>query len=233
METQKRRFREKTFKSNFEFMKKFYENLQDREWHSEKDSVRLVVGKDKNRQPITVTIKESLEIPNCAINPRLLERTTGWVERKANTKLGMQIRWVATTPPTNAMMDELTIILDDQKNGKRNREIAEAKLKEQQKKETALVNTVPETVAETVPEENNEDGLTTVGEVINNHLENNFPTTDEIGELFVEGLKGTYGDKFNNLFKQVQEMRKENKEIKKVLDKQYKVFCEIAGVKPE
>jgi len=211
METQKRRFRDKTKENNFRFMKEFYGNLQDREWHTEKDAVRLVVGKDKNHKPITVTIKESLEIPNCAINPRLLERTTGWVERKANTKLGMQIRWVAATPPTNAMMDKLTFVLDDQKNGKRNREIAAAKLQKQQEKAVVVENPVVETVVEV-----KEESATTAAEVILQHTDKLPTTRTELKEVMVEVLKEIWGDNFNTLFTQQKRM--------------HDVFLEIAGV---
>lgn len=199
----KRRFREKTFNNNFNYLQNLYANLADGEWHTEWDVVRCRIP--VNGILTTVTIKEALEIPSCAINLTLLERTTNWVERQAVSGKKMQVRWVGPVP-TKKMMDELTVILDEQKNGKRNEEIRLAKEKERKEKETA-VNDVPETVADVV-----EEGSATTGaEVILEHVERHSGTrTDaELKELIVEAIKEVFGDK---------------------IDKMYDVFCEIAGI---
>lgn len=219
--TAKRKFREKTFNNNLNYLNNLYLVLKDGEWHVEKDVLKCKVPVEGIFTE--VSLKEALGIPSCAISYTLLARTTAWVERRDGKKF-KEVRWVGPVP-TEEMMNTLTLILDEQKNGKRNKAVKEAKLQKQEE----AINAAPETVAE----EKSEANLTTVREVINNHLENQFPTNEEIGELFVEGLKGTYGDKFNNLFIQVQDMRKENKEIRELLDTMYTVFCEIAGIEKE
>ena len=202
-----RRFRGKTFNKNFSFLKNYYATLADGKWHTEKESLKCTVLADGILT--TMTIKEALGIPNCGINPRLLERTTGWVERKSDKKLGMQVRWVANAP-TEKMMYKLAIILDNEKNGARNKAAKEAKL---QKKQEATVteNPVVETVAEV-----EDNSATTAAEVILQHTDKLPTTCTELKEVMVEVLKEIWGDNFNTLFTQQKRM--------------HDVFLEIAGV---
>lgn len=208
----KRKFRNGTRTNRFNYMKTYSGKLAHGKWTNEKDSQYCDILVDGVIS--TVKIKEALDQKSCGISPTLLARTTDWLERRKGKDGKMEVKWVAGEF-TEEMMDALTLILDNEKNGTRNRKIAAEKRRLKKEKEEADVVLEPDN--EMVAEEKSEDNMTTVEEVLNHYIENNVPATEVIVELSLR----------------VEEMRKENKETKELLNRMYQIFCEIAGVEPE